>query len=303
LTDDCAEKAQSPDGPQTDFYGSVVNGFVLRVGKHSKVWMLVYNSNGIKRRERVGNFPRMKVKEARREADDLLKRVQQGDDPHAIKVEADEAPTFAALAARYLTEYSNPATSAIHGNKGKRTWSQDQNKLDAVLLPAWDKLKARAAHVIKLLKDIVAEGKPAWANRVHALISSIFNFAINDEAQIVASNPAAKLRRRGVELKKGRALTEQELRRVWITAEQQHELFGDIVKAALLTGQRRREITGMRWSEINGGWWTIPGELAKNGLAHRVALGPQMLALLERRRNAGYFVFPETSSDGFYAAA
>jgi integrase len=72
------------------------------------------------------------------------------------------------------------------------------------------------------------------------------------------------------------------------------------VKVALLTGQRRRKITGMRWSEINGAWWTIPGERAKNGLAHRVALGPQMLALLERRRNAGYFVFPETSSDGFF---
>jgi hypothetical protein len=110
----------------------------------------------------------MKLKEARREADDLLKRVEQSEDPHAIKVEADEAPTFATLAARYMIEYSNPETSAIHGNKGKRTWSQDQNKLDAVLLPAWGKLKAwdiTRAHVIKLLKGIVAEGKPAWANR------------------------------------------------------------------------------------------------------------------------------------------
>ena len=70
----------------------------------------------------------------------------------------------------------------------------------------------------------------------------------------------------------------------------------DRVTIALLTAQRRGEITGMRWSELylTGGWWTTPGERTKNGLAHRVPLSAQVLQILEAQESGRHdpvFVF------------
>lgn len=42
----------------------------------------------------------------------------------------------------------------------------------------------------------------------------------------------------------------------------------------LVTAQRKGEILGAEWSEIDleAGWWTIPEDKAKNGIQHRVPL-------------------------------
>jgi hypothetical protein len=31
-------------------------------------------------------------------------------------------------------------------------------------------------------------------------------------------------------------------------------------------------VLSMRWQDIDGEWWTIPAEIAKNGRSHRVPL-------------------------------
>jgi integrase len=52
----------------------------------------------------------------------------------------------------------------------------------------------------------------------------------------------------------------------------------------LLTAQRGAEVHAMRWKDVDGEWWTIPAEVAKNGLGHRVPLSPQAMRVLERVR-------------------
>src|ERR1019366_8682006 len=47
--------------------------------------------------------------------------------------------------------------------------------------------------------------------------------------------------------------------------------------------------------DLDGGWWIIPAERAKNKLAHRVPLGPQTLSILRERQaeaSASPYVFP-----------
>ena len=44
------------------------------------------------------------------------------------------------------------------------------------------------------------------------------------------------------------------------------------MKLILVTAQRPGEVIGMHSSEIDGRWWTIPAERAKNGKTHRVYL-------------------------------
>jgi integrase len=40
----------------------------------------------------------------------------------------------------------------------------------------------------------------------------------------------------------------------------------------------------MRWDDIDGEWWTIPAELSKNGLSHRVPLSAQALDVVNDLR-------------------
>jgi integrase len=44
----------------------------------------------------------------------------------------------------------------------------------------------------------------------------------------------------------------------------------------------------MRWRDVDleAGWWTIPGEYAKNGRAHRVPLGPHEEGAFANRTRA-----------------
>ena len=52
-------------------------------------------------------------------------------------------------------------------------------------------------------------------------------------------------------------------------------------RSSLLTGQRRGEVAGMRWSEIHNGLWVIPAARMKSKREHTVPLVPEVRALLD----------------------
>ena len=77
-----------------------------------------------------------------------------------------------------------------------------------------------------------------------------------------------------------RDLSADELRRVWLACDESD--YGRIVKLLILTGCRREEIGGLRWSEVNldRGTITIAAERSKNHRAHTLPLPPQALEIL-----------------------
>ncbi len=62
----------------------------------------------------------------------------------------------------------------------------------------------------------------------------------------------------------------------------------------MLTGQRRGEVAGMAWAELDldGKLWRIPRERTKNGKAHEIDLSPQAIALINETPNVGPLLFP-----------
>ena len=66
------------------------------------------------------------------------------------------------------------------------------------------------------------------------------------------------------------------------------------MKLRLVTAQRGKEVINLRWRDLDGDWWTIPGDLAKNGLAHRVPLTVSAIAVLQALR-------ADQSADAEYA--
>lgn len=61
--------------------------------------------------------------------------------------------------------------------------------------------------------------------------------------------------------------------------------FSDIVRLLILTGQRREEIGGLRWSEVDldRGLIALPAERTKNRREHIIPLSPLARAIVERQ--------------------
>ena len=144
----------------------------------------------------IGSYPATGLEAARKRARDMATLVDAGQNPNEVKrAERDHAPkrTFQALAERYLREYAE---------RRKRPASIEGDRLNLAvhILPKWakrDYRTIRRADIIELIESIIGTGKHATANRVHTLISGIFTFAI--DAELLDANPAARLKKRGVE--------------------------------------------------------------------------------------------------------
>jgi integrase len=71
----------------------------------------------------------------------------------------------------------------------------------------------------------------------------------------------------------------------------------DAIKMLLFTGQRKNNVLGAEWKEldIDHAEWTIPGSKTKQGREMRVALAPAVIEILNKRTKAGRYVFPANS--------
>jgi integrase len=73
------------------------------------------------------------------------------------------------------------------------------------------------------------------------------------------------------------------LRSIWQAAANGD--YGNIVRLLMLTGQRREEVGGMLWSELDlsGARWRIAPSRTKNGLEHEVPLSDAAVEILKSR--------------------
>src|SRR5262249_3973975 len=122
--------------------------------------------------------------------------------------------------------------------------------------------------------------KPITANRTLAAIRKMFNWAVARD--IMAASPCAGVKPPTAERSRDRVLTDPELRAVWQAADKIGGTFGALVQLLILTGQRRDEVAGMRWSEIDldGCRWTLAPERVKNNRPHQIPLSKPAIAIL-----------------------
>jgi integrase len=154
-----------------------------------------------------------------------------------------------------------------------------------------------------MLDEIVVRGAPIQANRTLEIVRKLFNWAVARD--ILGTTPCYRVPKPSGENRSDRVLTEEEIRAVWGALAGEVPLTAATYKLRLMTAQRGAEVLGMRWDQISGGWWTIPAEVAKNGLAHRVPLSAPVLALLDEIRPLGEgseWAFPGTGGSGHRVA-
>jgi integrase len=141
------------------------------------------------------------------------------------------------------------------------------------------KLDAVARADIRSLLDGI--DAPVAANRTHAVLKTFFNWCVEND--LIAHSPVTGMRAPHRETPRDRVLTDDELRAVWLAAEKEGFPLGTIIQLLILTGQRRGEVTGMRWFELDlsgAGLWTLPRERTKNDRRHEVPLSKQATAIL-----------------------
>jgi integrase len=256
-------------------------GLVLRItanGARSFAYRFRHPHSRKTLRATIGPYPATTLEAARKRAKDMAAQVADGTNPiEARNAEREAAPTrtLQALADRYLKEHAER-------HKRPRSAEEDRRNLAVHVLPKWAKRDFRSirrADAIELVESIVGAGKHAAANRVHALISKIFSFAI--DADLLEANPVARLRKRGVEKVGRRVLNDTEIKTFWrgIVLPPVSRQVGLALRLALLTATRASEIAGARKTEFQDlepekAAWLVPGERAKNKLHHLIPLAP-----------------------------
>jgi integrase len=279
LTARFVDSIKPTPGKRVEYFDEDVSGLALRVTEHgAKTWTVLYRHRGRLRRLTLGGADVLSLARARTRARDELTAVSHGGDPATAKQEGRKAETIGDLAALYLEKWAKPK---------KRSWRADKNLLDHKVLPKW---RHRAIgdvtrqDVRRIVEGVAEAGAPIVANRVAALLSKLFAFALDRD--LILASPAVRIPRPGQERQRDRVLTEAEIRTLWAAFEALDAPMAAFYKLRLLTAQRGGEVAAMRWQDVAlaAGWWTIPATASKNKLAHRVPLNRSALALLTALR-------------------
>jgi integrase len=308
LTDAFIQSLKPPADGRTEVADIRSAGLSFRVSSNgARSWCFRFRDPRSRKTTRatIGEYPTITLSEARRQAEDLRRLVAGGNNPVTQKrCERDAAAhrTFQTLAERYLNE---------HARRHKRSAAADERNLRLHVLPRWRNQRydeIARGDIIELVEGLVTAGKPTLANRIQALVSSLYSFAM--DADLVKGNPCARLRRRGVERVRRRVLTDDEIHVFWpgIVHKPVSRRVGLALRLVLLTGVRPGEAAGLARSELENinepdrARWIIPAARSKNGRAHLVPLSElarqTVLSALALPSKDGEYLFTSPSVRG-----
>ncbi len=275
LTETAVAALRPPLGASDVFYwDSEVAGFGLRVSpKGKKTWIAQYRFGQKQRRLKLGQWPELRADRARKAARDALAAARSGKDPQAMKAEARVSIlTLGDVADRYIERHVYPRLSASSLDSQQRHLRREWAPLRDLPVNAVGR-----RHVADLLPEIAAAYGVVTANRARSTLSALYAWAIAEGSTEV--NPVMGTNLAGKERTRERVLSRGELRAIW-HATAAPTAYNRIVR--LLTGQRRGEVGGMRWSELDldEALWRLPAKRTKNGHQHLVPLPRQAVAIL-----------------------
>jgi integrase len=247
------------------------------------------------KRYTIGKHGNLTPDQARKRAKELAALVEVGVDPRKQELAAfaadDEAEraalenarlegelAFEKVAERWLEHYEN--------EKGRRPRTIDQARriVKTRLEPA---LKGKPLpHInradLQAIIDSIPVKNRASRLAVYAYSSVLFRWAM--ERGEIADNPVRLMAKPSAPEARARVLTDDELTAVWRGVDALRNPYSGFFKLLILTGQRREEVAGMAWGELDRttSVWTIPARRAKNGKTQIVPLAPAVVAELDR---------------------
>jgi integrase len=271
-----AKLALPPGKTEAIFFDDDMPGFGLRLrAGGSASWIAQYRIGPKQSRATLGKLATLDPDEARKAARKVLAKADLGEDHQAQRRarEAKAALTFGAVADLYIKR-------AVETSQRPKTQAERRRHLDR----DWRPFRSRPVHeidrrdVAARLQVVAEEHGPIASNRARGTLSTFFAWAIaqglSDTNPVIGTAPV------GTERARDRVLTTAEIRSIWRAAGDDDH--AQILRLLLLTGQRRNEVAGLGWSELDldAAMWTLPRERSKNGRPHDVPLSDQAIAIL-----------------------
>lgn len=281
-------------GKRCTYFDTEVPSLQLRVTSTGTKTFCVFKriKGGDPERITIGRYPDVTIEKARCNAKRVDADMSEGKNPAEIRRGHKAELTFSELFGDYIERHSKP---------NKKTWFEDQGQFRRYLEKPLGKKKLSTIDrksIAHIHNAITKAGHAPTANRVKALLSSVFGWAIS--AGLCESNPATGIKG-NKEIQRDRFLQSDELPRFFkALTEEPNATIRDYILISLLTGARRSNVLSMRWQYINfeRAEWRI--EETKNGTPQTVALSPEAVEILQNRKplDSAIFVFPGNGKSG-----
>jgi integrase len=251
----------------------LLTGFSVRVmpsGK--KTFCLMRRLNGKSKRWKIGEYGVFSLAQARSQAKEIIYKIETGQLEVATELDLKPCPTLEQIIPDYIEKHAK-----VH-NRDWRRKAAHLRKFKPIYGKRLDTITRR--DVVDVL-DRLAKQAPVGANRALAHIRHLMNWCV-DRGYIEVSHVNG-IKALSKEKARERVLSDDELANLWKACDRLAYPFGPCIRLLILTGQRRAEVSGIRWSEIDLGrkMWVLPSGRAKNGQSHEVPLTDYAIELLQ----------------------
>lgn len=261
---------------------------VMPSGK--KVFRLAYRNAGKQRTAFIGEYPTVRLSDARLKAAEIKTGLREGTDPQDVSENAagadveetaPEKPTWREVANDYVM--LRQRSGAAH-----RTMAKLNRQVDVTITTLGDRTldEISAQDVLSVVNPIAENGRVETAHETRSRFSQIFRYAA--ARGLVQHDPAAVTIDAMVKRRRGEfpGLTDPkavgQLMRDIHDYRKRHWLVGSALLLSAYLFPRNTELRGMRWDEID--WerklWEVPGERMKMKRDHLVPLAKEALAVL-----------------------
>jgi integrase len=212
----------------------------------------------------VGTYPNVSLHKARELARHYRDEFKAGRDPReAKKTEAERAKAAAADTVAAIVDAYLADLRAAPDEERLRSIDQLEYKIKAYIVPEFGArpiASVRRGEIITFLRTLKTKSGTRTSEITYSLMQQVWRWyaLAHDDFNSPFIPGMWKQKQRA----RKRALTDDEIRKIWAAAELMGS-YGAMVKFLLLTAARRDEAASMPWSELENGAWILPAERNK----------------------------------------
>jgi integrase len=277
---DLSVRSLKPAEKQFRVWDEKTPGFGVSVSGRTKSWIVMF---GDKRQLKVlGRYPDLSLSDARLKAKRLLAEPAAAETASVLLAEA------VSLFLSNCEQRTKPRTASDYHRLLHRHF------IKALGARSLDTIKTQ--HVAKIIDALKAT--PSEQNHAHTAGSIFFAWCVR--RGYISTSPMARLQLPSRLKARSRTLSDDELQKVWNAAD---GTLGAIARLCILLGQRRSEITALKWTWIDREKQTIsfPAEVIKNNRAHTIPYGNMAEAVFESTPQLGEYLFPGRDDNPTFA--
>ncbi|MCP5246081.1 MAG: tyrosine-type recombinase/integrase [Burkholderiales bacterium] len=242
-----------------------------------KAFVFSYRHEGRKQLKTIGRYGDITLSQAENQVKKDIAALLDNKNPLTERNRARLGASVKHLCDLYITQHASR----------KKTGKEDIRRINQRILPAWSshKIKSITRQDVIALHSKIGKSAPYEANRVLALVSKLFNFAVHMEIVDAGHpNPASGVTK-FKEKKRDRYVTENELPKLIEAIQNEpNQSARYAFWLYLLTGVRKEELLTVKWSDIVelGKNYQMRIEETKNDKTHYLPLSDAAMAILKQ---------------------